>query len=137
MENEEKTFDHKTAEISDKIALLSELEHLRAHAIRSAEALFNPDEPTGDTRWIHYAIIAEEAKRLRREYQKEHFGELSEYDWCLCKVASRLRQLAYETQESDWSMLKRIDDLVDEVWGAALDMDLSSCAACREDKGEI
>lgn len=135
MENQEKTFDHKTAEVSDKIALLSELEHLRAHAVRSAESLYDPDNPE-NIAWIHYATIAEEAKNLRREYQRKHFSELSEYDWCACKVASRIRQLAYETQGSDWDMLKKIDTLVDEVWGEALGMDLSDCAVCREDRGE-
>ena len=133
MDEQEKTFDHKTAEVSDKIALLSELEHLRAHAMRSAISLFDPDD-TDNIEWLHYVAIAEDAKSIRREYQAKNFPDLSEYDWCLCKVAARLRQLAYEIQPTDWATLKRIDNLVDSVWGEALDMDLSDCVVCREDR---
>lgn len=133
---EEKTFNHAKAGIADKILVLSEFEHLRRHAIRSAVSVFDEDS-SDNTKWVHYAVIASRAQALRRLYQQKHFGSLSEYDWCLCKSAACLRQLAYETQENDYGMLKMIDDLVDEVWGTALGEDLSSCAACREDRGEL
>lgn len=136
MEGQEKTFNHQIASVADKIALLSELQHIENHAIRSAVSLYDPDDLDKDD-WVFYATVAKQAKDLRRAYQQRNFGQLSEYDWCLCKAAARLRQLAYETQESDYAMLKLIDDLVDTVWGNALDMDLSSCYACREDKAVI
>lgn len=133
MNDIEKKFDHKKAGISDKIALLSELEHGRAHALRSAVSLYNPDNKD-DTRWASYALKAKTFQEIRRKYQAKHFSELSEYDWCLCKVASRIRQLGYEVFEDDIEELKEIDDLVDEIWGDALGVDLSSCEACRSDK---
>ena len=135
MEDNEKKFDHKKAEISDKIALLSELEHIRAHALRSAVSLY--EEESDDSEWIRYAIIAKQAKEIRRGYQKKALPELSEYDWCLVKAASRLRQLAYEVQDSDYGMLKIIDDFVDDILGGAFDMDLSDCFACKEDSGVV
>lgn len=135
MEDQEKTFDHRRAGTADKILVLAELEHIRRHALRSALSLYNEDAQD-NVEWIHYATIATQAQTLRREYQQKHFGALSEYDWCLCKSAACLRQLAYETQENDYGMLKMIDDLVDEIWGEALGEDLSDCAACRDDKGE-
>lgn len=131
-EREEKSFDHKKASVSDKIALLGELEHIRAHAVRSAVSLY--DEESDDSEWIRYAVIAKQAREIRRLYQKKHLPELSEYDWCLFKAASRLRQLAYEVQEDDYGILKIIDDFVDEILGGALGMDLSDCASCKEDK---
>lgn len=131
-EQNEKTFDHKKASVADKIALLGELEHIRAHAVRSAVSLY--DEESDDSDWIRYAVIAKQARDIRRLYQKKHLPELSEYDWCLFKAASRLRQLAYEVQEDDYGMLKIIDDFVDDILGGALNMDLSDCVSCKEDK---
>ena len=135
MEDQEKTFDHRKAGTADKILVLAELEHIRRHALRSALSLYNEDAPD-DVEWLHYATITAQAPAVRSEYQQKHFGDLSEYDWCLCKSAACLRQLAYETQENDYRMLKMVDDLVDEIWGEALGEDLSDCAACREDRGE-
>lgn len=135
METQEKTFNHAKAGIADKIALLSELQHVEAHALRSAVSLY--EEESDDSEWVKYAIWAKRAKELRREYQRKMFPELSEYDWCLCKAAARLRQLAYEAQESDYAMLKALDDFVDEIWGTALGTDLSDCSACRDDKAPV
>lgn len=132
MDNNKETFNHAKAGTSDKIALMGELEHIQRHAIRSAVSLYDPD--SDDKSWARYAVIAKEAKELRRDYQKKNFGDLSDYDWCLCKSASCLRQIAYETQEDDYETMKKIDDLVDEIWGEALNMDLSDCASCKEDR---
>ena len=134
MDTEQKTFDHSKAGTADKIALLAELQHIEAHALRSAVSLYLGENDDSD--WARYAILAKRAKELRREYQRANFPQLSEYDWCLCKAGARLRQLAYETQESDYAILKELDDLVDDIWGSALGIDLSDCAACREDRGE-
>ena len=65
---------------------------------------------------------------------RKHFGELKESDWCLLKVCTSLRQLAYEVCEGDVEELKEIEDLIDEITGNALDMDMSDCISCREDK---
>ena len=68
---------------------------------------------------------------------QKHFGELKDTDWCLCKAAACLRQIAYEVCEGDTIELKEIDDFVDEIWGGALGMDLSACIACKEDRDMI
>lgn len=65
---------------------------------------------------------------------RKHFGELKETDWCLLKVCAELRSLAYEVCEGDAEELKEIEDLVDEITGKALDMDLSDCVSCAEDR---
>lgn len=135
MEDEEKNFNHNKAGVSDKIALLSELEHVRAHAIRSAVSLYVEEKDNSE--WLRYAILAKQAKNIRRLCQKKFFPDLSEYDWCLFKAASRVRQLAYEVQEDDYGLLKIVDDFVDDILGGALDMDLSDCAACREDSDVV
>ena len=67
---------------------------------------------------------------------KKHFGELKETDWCLLKVCAELRSLVYEVCEGDVKELKEIEDLIDEITGKALGMDMSDCLACREDAGE-
>jgi len=136
MDNAKETFNHEKAGVSDKIALIGELEHVQRHALRSAVSLYKEDEPE-ESRWLHYAIIAKEAKEMRRKIQNKYFGELSQYDWCLCKSAACLRQIAYEVIPSDTKELKEIDDLVDNIWGDALHMDLSDCEACRDDKNAV
>ena len=127
----EKNFDHSKAGVSDKIALISELEHARRHALRAAASAWREEDDSESNR---YLILAKRAQELRREYMRKHFGELKDTDWCLCKTAACLRQLAYEVCESDTIELKEIDDFVDEIWGEALGQDLSDCAACRSDR---
>lgn len=68
---------------------------------------------------------------------KKHFGELKETDWCLLKVCAELRSLAYEVCEGDVEELKEIEDLIDEITGRALGVDMSLCLACREDAGKL
>lgn len=131
----ENKFDHQKGGISDKIALVGELEHIQRHALRSAASTYNPDEPD-NKEWARYVVIALEAKELRRKLQSSYFNNLSEYDWCLCKSATCLRQLSYEVFNGRIEELKEIDDLVDEIWGGALKMDLSDCEACRSDREE-
>ena len=130
----EKNFDHSKAGVSDKIALISELEHARRHALRAAASAWREEDDSESNR---YLILAKRAQELRREYMRKHFGELKDTDWCLCKTAACLRQLAYEVCESDTIELKEIDDFVDEIWGEALGQDLSDCAACRSDREDV
>lgn len=131
-QNEKKVFNHKAASTSDKIALVSELCHIRRHALRAAVSVWR-EESDGES--ARYLILAKRAQTLRREYMNKHFGELASADWCLCKSAACLRQLAYEVCEGDSAELKELDDFVDEIWGDALGEDLSDCAACKEDRG--
>ena len=129
--NEPKKFDHVKGSTSDKIAIIGELEHARRHALRAAASAWREEDDSESTR---YLILAKRAQSIRRDYMREHFGELKETDWCLCKSAACLRQLAYEVCEGNVLELKEIDDFVDEIWGEALGQDLSDCIACREDK---
>ena len=133
-----KTFNHDKASISDKIRMVGELEHARAHALRSAASALGEErddsEFTGREESTRYLIIAKQAQTLRRDYMRKHFGNLKDDDWCLCKAASCIRQIAYEVCEGDVEELREIDDLVDQIWGKALGMDLSDCVSCVEDR---
>lgn len=131
MDNKEKTFNHDKASVSDKIRLISELEHIRAHALRAAASTWREEDDSDATL---YLIKAKRAQTLRREYMRKHFGELKDTDWCLCKAAACLRQIAYEVCEGDAEELKEIDDFVDEIWSDALKRDLSDCVSCAEDR---
>lgn len=131
MEHDKKEFNHDKALVSDKIRLISELEHARAHALRSAASAWEEED---DSEFTKYLLIAKRAQSLRREYMRKHFGDIKDTDWCLCKSAACIRQIAYEVCESDEEELKELDDFVDEIWGEALGMDLSECVACREDR---
>lgn len=127
----EKTFDHDKASVSDKIRLIGELEHIRAHALRSATSVWTEED---DSEAVKYLVIAKRAQTLRREYMKNHFNEIKDTDWCLCKSAACLRQVLYEVNNGWSEELKELDDFVDEIWGGALNMDLSDCVACKEDR---
>lgn len=130
MEKQEdnKTFNHQKAGVSDKIALIGELEHIRRHALRSAVSV--DDEKKA---W-KYLIIANQAQTYRREFMRTEFPGIADTDWCLCKSAACLRQVAYEIASNNNTFLKLIDNLVDDIWGNALNMDLSDCEACRSDR---
>ena len=132
MDNNEtkKTFDHGKASTADKIALLGELQHGRRHCVRAAASAWR-EEDDSDSR--QYLIWAKRFQEIRREYMKKHFGKLKETDWCLMKVCAELRSLAYEVCEGDVDELKEIEDLIDEITGKALGMNMSDCLACRED----
>ena len=127
----EKIFDHGKASVADHIRLIGELEHARAHALRAAASTWEEDD---DSESIRYILLAKRAQTLRREYMQKHFGQLKDTDWCLCKSAACLRQIAYEVCEGDALELKEIDDFVDEIWGDALGLDLSDCVACKDDR---
>ena len=130
-EQTEKTFDHDKAGITDKIALVAELQHGRRHCLRSAVSVWREED---DSDSAQYLLWAKRFQTIRREYMRKHFGELKETDWCLVKVCAELRSLIYEVCEGDSEELKEIEDLIDEITGKALDMDLSGCTVCREDK---
>lgn len=129
----EKTFDHDKAGIADKIALVAELQHGRRHAIRAAASTWKEED---DSEAVQYLLWAKRFQTIRREYMKKHFGNLKETDWCLVKVCAELRSLVYEVCEGDVEELKEIEDLIDEITGKALGVDLSGCQSCRDDSGE-
>lgn len=132
-ENDGKNFNHGKASVSDKIALVAELEHIRRHALRSA-SVSATDETSENA--ISYLMIAKNAQQIRRDVMKNHFSSISSKDWCLCKSAACLRQLAYEVAEMDYEELRDIDNLVDDIWSNALGEDLSDCESCLSDMGE-
>ena len=127
----EKTFNHDKASVADKIRLIGELEHIRAHALRAAASVWREED---DSEAVKYLVMGKRAQTLRREYMKNHFNEIKDTDWCLCKSAACLRQVLYEVNNGWPEELKELDDFVDEIWGGALGMDLSDCVACKEDR---
>ena len=126
-----KTFNHDKASVADKIALIGELEHGRAHCVRAAASVWREED---DSESIQYLLWAKRFQEIRREYMRKHFGGLKESDWCLFKVSARLRQLAYEVCEGDVVELKEMEDLIDEIAGKAVGMDMSDCISCAEDR---
>lgn len=120
-------FDYETANVSDGIALVGELEHIRRHALRSAQLSAGTDDE------IFYMVTAKRAQDLRRKYMAKHF-EAPEKLHCLGKCTAALRQLAYETDTGDAEFLHSVDELVDSVWGKITDKDLSGCESCRADQ---
>ena len=134
MDNEQekgKVFDHQIAGVSDKIRLISELEHIRNHALRSAVSSSELEDE------VFYLVLASQARDLRRKFMEKHFQDIDTKLWCLCKSTATLRQIAYEIWDEDADMLKELDQLVDDVWGKAVGKDLSGCEVCREDKNSI
>jgi hypothetical protein len=131
MEPKEEIFNHKKAAVSDDIRLVAELEHIRAHALRSAVVA----EGTEDE--MFYLVTAQRAKELRRQFMQDHYPNIDSKLWCMCKSAACLRQVAYEIWGEKAEFLKQIDTLVDDIWGKATGEDLSDCEACKDDKGEL
>ena len=126
--NTQKEFDHAKAGVSDKIAMVAEMEHAMRHAWRSAVVAQGTEDE------MFYLVLAKQLKQLRRDYMNKHFSGIDDKLWCLCKSTACLRQLAYETWAEDAEMLTQIDQIVDDVWGKATGQDLSDCSSCIEDK---
>lgn len=128
---EEKTFNHAKASASDRISLISELEHARRHALRSA-AVLSTEEKDEDA--FKFLVWAKQLQDMRRDYMGKHFANVDTKHWCLCKSTACLRQLAYEVDGNDIEFIKKVDTLVDEIWEDATGEDLSECESCRADK---
>lgn len=128
---EPKTFNHAKASVADKITLLSELEHARAHAIRSAIVLQTEEKEDESFKFL---VWGKQLLDMRRKFMGKWFPDIDAKHWCMCKATARLRQLAYEIGGDDIELLVAIDTLTDEVWGDAIGEDLSDCIACKEDK---
>lgn len=131
-DNERENFDHAKAGVGDRIATVGEIEHLRRHALRSA---ISSEE--GSELAFSCLVWAKQLQDMRREYMRKHFGEIDDKLWCMCKSAACLRQLAYEVDGDDADFLKEVDNLVDDIWGTAVNKDLSDCESCRSDREEV
>lgn len=131
-DNERENFDHAKAGVGDRIAAVGEMEHLRRHALRSA---ISSEE--GSELAFSCLVWAKQLQDMRREYMRKHFGEIDDKLWCMCKSAACLRQLAYEVDGDDINLLKEVDNLVDDIWGTAVNKDLSDCETCRADREEV
>lgn len=131
-DNERENFDHAKAGVGDRIAAVGEMEHLRRHALRSA---ISSEE--GSELAFNCLVWAKQLQDMRREYMRKHFGEIDDKLWCMCKSAACLRQLAYEVDGDDANFLKEVDNLVDDIWGTAVNKDLSDCESCRADREEV
>lgn len=131
-DNERENFDHAKAGVGDRIAAIGEIEHLRRHALRSA---ISSEE--GSELAFNCLVWAKQLQDMRREYMRKHFGEIDDKLWCMCKSAACLRQLAYEVDGDDVNFLKEVDNLVDDIWGTAVNKDLSDCEVCRSDREEV
>lgn len=131
-DNERENFDHAKAGVGDRIATVGEMEHLRRHALRSA---ISSEE--GSELAFSCLVWAKQLQDMRREYMRKHFGEIDDKLWCMCKSAACLRQLAYEVDGDDVNFLKEVDNLVDDIWGTAVNKDLSDCESCRSDREEV
>lgn len=129
MDNEKK-IDHSKLNLEDRLALVSELEHLRRHALRSAYATKDTEDG------FFHLVTAATAQRLRRQVEAK-LGDISDPDWCELKSAQAIRQLNYETMEGDQELFTELEQLVDGVNSHALKQDMSGCMACHEDKGAI
>ena len=129
---DEKVFDHAKGSVADRIFVLSEMEHARRHAIRSA-IVSDPEDKEAS---FNFLVWAKQLQDLRRAYMQKHFGDIDTKFWCLCKSTACLRQLAYEVDGDDLEFLREVDNLVDDIWGTATGKDLSECEACRGDRGE-
>lgn len=133
-DNKQNSFQHSKLEVSDKIRAIGELEHIRAHALRS---MIVADSEDNSEAAFWFQVLAKQAKDLRREYMGKYFGDIDSKYWCLCKSAATLRQIAYEVGGDDREQMREIDNIVDDIWSKATGTDLSDCAACKEDKGDI
>lgn len=76
---------------------------------------------------------ASEAEKLRRELQAK-WANTGELDWCLVKVASRLKWLNEEVLAEDDETFSKIEDFADSLLSHALKTDLSGCNSCQEDQ---
>lgn len=118
--------DHKKLSITDTLAIVGELEHLRRHIIRSVQYMEDDDNK------LFWLVQAERCQRLRREYMKKYFP-VDEKFWCIVKACGTLRQMTYEAFSKDVDELKEIDGMIDEIMSEILGVDVSGCEACRQD----
>lgn len=123
------SFNYQNANVADKILVVSELEHICRHALRS---MVSPNIDDDERIW--YAVIAKQAKDARRKFMSDNFKDIPDELWCLGKASASLRQLSYETFDGDMESVKAIDALVDSIWSKITGEDMTGCKACADDK---
>lgn len=121
---------YQTLNTSDHIRVISELEHIYSHAMRSKQVAWGTDDE------VFYQVIANKAKALRRKYMRTYFPDCDDRLWCLGKASASLRQVIYEADEGNTELVKDADDIVDSIWGKISGKDLSDCESCRADRQE-
>lgn len=117
---------HEKFSITDTLALVGELEHLRRHIIRSVQYMNDDDSK------LFWLVQADRCQRLRRDYMKKYFPVDEKY-WCIVKACATLRQMLYETFSKDVEELKDVDGMIDEIMTEVLGVNTSGCEACRQD----
>lgn len=122
--------NHQKLNITDALALIGELEHLRRHILRSVQYMDDNDNK------VFWLVEADKCQRIRREYMAKYFP-VGEKFWCMVKCCASIRQLNYETFSKDFGDLKELDLLVDEVMSEIMGEDLSGCEACRSDSAPV
>ena len=129
--------NHELKELTDKIRMVSELEHIRYHAIKSYIATTESEGDDFIGQNITYYAIAHKAKELRRELMKEFFPNLTPEQWCLAKATASLEQSLFEIAESIPSELfGKTEQLIADFWQMVTGQDITECVACKEDKVE-
>lgn len=123
-----KTFDHASAQLTDKITVTGCCEHLYEHALKTSSTL--PEDKA-----VFYLTIASMIQEFRRDFMEEHFPEVTDEDWCLVKAADTLRQRVYESSNDSYEDIKRVNEIWSTVMEHVFKVDLSGCSACKEDRG--
>lgn len=131
MENDQPTngFDFDKANLADQITVIGNCEHAFMHACKTASTLKENEA-------VFYMTLAEMIKDYRREFMREHFPKVEEKDWCLIKALETIRQRVYESANTSYKDLKGINILWAMTMEHIFGIDMSSCVACAEDKGE-
>lgn len=122
---------YNTLNISDHIRVIGELEHIYFHAQRSKQVAKDTDDE------VFYQVIANHAKDIRREYMRTYFPDCDEKLWCLGKASASLKQATYESDEGNTDLVRKIDDLADEIWGKITGKQLYGCQSCIDDKNGV
>ena len=123
---------HKSANISDKVTVIGNLEHIRYHALKGASVKVEDEELN-----TFFQTVATMTTDFRRRYMKKHFPDCPEELWCLGKAVETARQRLYEADEGDSEDLNDIDAIWALIWGRISGRDLSACSSCREDKNAV
>lgn len=118
--------NHKSLALADKLTLIGELEHSRHHCIRSMHSVEDPDEK------FYYKVKAKQLQDVRRKAEKK-WADTNEYNWCLVKVSTKIKQLNEEVFEADDELFSEIENIADDLLSHALHEDLSGCSSCKDD----
>lgn len=124
---EKTTFNFDTANLSDQITVVGNLEHLYMHLLKSASTLEENEA-------VFYLTLAQMVKEYRREFMREHFPNVGEKDWCVLKAVETVRQRVYESASTSHKDLKETNDIWSLITEHIFGVDMSGCSACKEDK---